>query len=164
MNDAEAFAPATVALPDGGRVLVFALAFPDRVRSLTLFGAFASLFPEGLAEGDAVGGDMDVASTVNYGRTLQEPMFRLRLRDHMLEVFDDMLDMLAANGQIVWVGAGALGHNSPPRRSPSARARASCASFSTRVKPGVGSPSACQISLVRYLSMPIAEPSTPDPV
>ena len=39
-------------------------------------------------------GDMDLASTVNYGRTLQEPTSRLKLRDKMLEIFDDTLKLL----------------------------------------------------------------------
>ena len=39
-------------------------------------------------------GDMNLASTVNYGRTLQEPTSRLKLRDKLLEVFDDTLKLL----------------------------------------------------------------------
>lgn len=39
-------------------------------------------------------GNMDLASTVNYGRTLQEPMSRLKIRDKMLEIFDDTLELL----------------------------------------------------------------------
>jgi argininosuccinate lyase len=37
---------------------------------------------------------MDLASVVNYGRTLQEPMSRLKMRDKMLEVMDDVLHLL----------------------------------------------------------------------
>lgn len=36
----------------GPMAILFALAFPDRVRSLTLFGAFANLFPDGLSEAE----------------------------------------------------------------------------------------------------------------
>jgi len=39
-------------------------------------------------------GDMDMASIVNYGRTLQEPMQRLKLRDKMVEVVDDIINLL----------------------------------------------------------------------
>ncbi len=39
-------------------------------------------------------GNMDIASMVNYGRTLQEPMWRLQLRDGMLNIFDDILELL----------------------------------------------------------------------
>ena len=69
---------------------------------------------------DAVGGDMDVASTVNYGRTLQEPMFRLRLRDHMIEIFDDFLEMLGLfhrlaeeNLDTIMVGHTHMNHGQP---------------------------------------------------
>ena len=39
-------------------------------------------------------GDMDTASIVNYGRTLQEPMSRLKLRTAMVDVFDDILELM----------------------------------------------------------------------
>jgi len=38
-------------------------------------------------------GDMDLASIVNYGRTLQEPMSRLKLRAKMVEIVDDILEI-----------------------------------------------------------------------
>lgn len=39
-------------------------------------------------------GDEATASAVNFGRTLQEPMYRIMLRDALLEVFDEALDLL----------------------------------------------------------------------
>ncbi len=39
-------------------------------------------------------GDEDLASVVNYGRTRQEPMSRLLLRDYQLDTVDAMLEML----------------------------------------------------------------------
>jgi argininosuccinate lyase len=42
----------------------------------------------------ALDGDEDLASMVNLGRTLQEPMTRLDLRDMMIEVFDDLIMLL----------------------------------------------------------------------
>jgi argininosuccinate lyase len=42
----------------------------------------------------ALDGDEDLASMVNLGRTLQEPMTRLDLRDKMIEVFDDLIVLL----------------------------------------------------------------------
>lgn len=41
-----------------------------------------------------LGDDMDTASIVNYGRTLQEPMLRMQLRDLMLDLFDDLLEIM----------------------------------------------------------------------
>lgn len=41
-----------------------------------------------------LGGDMDLASVVNYGRTLQEPMSRLKMRTKLLDVYDDTLHLL----------------------------------------------------------------------
>ncbi len=41
-----------------------------------------------------LGGDMDTASIVNYGRTLQEPMSRLMLRDAVLELIEDVLGLM----------------------------------------------------------------------
>ncbi len=65
-------------------------------------------------------GDMDLASTVNYGRTLQEPMWRLKLRDLMLDVFDDMLELLELihklcmeNLETVMVGRTHMNHGQP---------------------------------------------------
>lgn len=39
-------------------------------------------------------GDEDLGSVVNYGRTTQEPMSRLQLRDTALGIFDDILQLL----------------------------------------------------------------------
>ena len=39
-------------------------------------------------------GDIDTASIVNYGRTLQEPMSRMVLRAKMVEIFDDVLALM----------------------------------------------------------------------
>jgi argininosuccinate lyase len=39
-------------------------------------------------------GNMDLASIVNYGRTLQEPMSRLKMRASVLDLFDDLLRLL----------------------------------------------------------------------
>lgn len=41
-------------------------------------------------------GDEDLASVVNYGRTLQEPMSRMLLRDQQLDVFDQLLPAMTA--------------------------------------------------------------------
>jgi len=41
-------------------------------------------------------GDEDLASVVNYGRTRQEPMSRLLLRDYELDAIDALLEALAA--------------------------------------------------------------------
>ncbi|MBT3380802.1 MAG: hypothetical protein HN742_01470 [Lentisphaerae bacterium] len=38
--------------------------------------------------------DMDLASTINYGRTLQEPMSRLKMRNSILELFEDVLSLM----------------------------------------------------------------------
>jgi argininosuccinate lyase len=69
---------------------------------------------------DAVGGDMDLASTVNYGRTLQEPMFRLRQRDHMLEIFEDYLALLSKVHELagehldtIMIGQTHMNHGQP---------------------------------------------------
>ena len=51
----------------------------------------------------AVGGDEDLGSIVNLGRTLQEPMSRIDLRDKMLEVFDELL---ALQDAVLQVAAG----------------------------------------------------------
>ncbi|UCF97440.1 MAG: hypothetical protein JSV89_20050 [Spirochaetaceae bacterium] len=42
----------------------------------------------------ALNNDEDLASMINLGRTLQEPMFRLDLRDMLLETFDELLQLL----------------------------------------------------------------------
>ena len=43
---------------------------------------------------EKLGGDEDTASAVNYGRTLQEPMWRMAMRDAVLEVFDEAFGTL----------------------------------------------------------------------
>ncbi len=43
---------------------------------------------------EALDGDEDLASMVNLGRTLQEPMFRLDLRDMLLDTFDEAFQLL----------------------------------------------------------------------
>jgi len=69
---------------------------------------------------ESVGGDMDLASTVNYGRTLQEPMWRLRLRDYMLEIFDDYLlllgrihELAVENLETIMIGQTHMNHGQP---------------------------------------------------
>ena len=47
-----------------------------------------------------LGDDMDTASIVNYGRTLQEPMSRLMLRAKMVEIFDDILGLVATTHRL----------------------------------------------------------------
>jgi argininosuccinate lyase len=65
-------------------------------------------------------GDMDLASVVNYGRTLQEPMSRLKLRTKMLDLFDDNLKLAEslfrlaeANTDTVMVGYTHLNQGQP---------------------------------------------------
>ncbi len=82
-------------------VLLYQAGAIDRERAAKLIRALRETW--GMNKGvsgeerilEALGGDMDLASVVNYGRTLQEPMYRLRLRDHMLEIFEDYLALLA---------------------------------------------------------------------
>lgn len=66
------------------------------------------------------GGDMDLASTVNYGRTLQEPMSRMKLREKMLDIFDDTLKLLDVihrlcvdNTETIMVGYTHMFHGQP---------------------------------------------------
>lgn len=42
---------------------------------------------------DKLGGDDDAAAAINIGRTLQEPMIRLQLRDKLLDLFDVILEL-----------------------------------------------------------------------
>lgn len=42
----------------------------------------------------ALNGNEDLASMVNLGRTLQEPMSRLDLRDMMIDIFDNIINLL----------------------------------------------------------------------
>lgn len=67
-----------------------------------------------------LGGDMDLASVVNYGRTLQEPMSRLKMRTKMLDLFDDTLGLAEslfalaeANTETVMVGYTHLNQGQP---------------------------------------------------
>ena len=68
----------------------------------------------------ALDGDEDAASAVNLGRTLQEPMSRLRLREKLLDVLDltttclgTVLDMAEANVDTVMAGQTHLSHAQP---------------------------------------------------
>jgi argininosuccinate lyase len=63
---------------------------------------------------------MDLASVVNYGRTLQEPMSRLKMRDKLLEVIDDVLHLIETfqkkageHLDTVMVGYTHLNHGQP---------------------------------------------------
>ena len=69
---------------------------------------------------EVLGGDMDLASTVNYGRTLQEPMSRLRLRGMMLDVVDTIVALLetvhrlaAENLDTIMIGHTHMNHAQP---------------------------------------------------
>ena len=68
----------------------------------------------------ALDGDEDTASVVNLGRTLQEPMSRLRLREKLLDVLDlalrclgTLLDTAEANVDTVMAGQTHLSHAQP---------------------------------------------------
>lgn len=63
---------------------------------------------------------MDLASAVNYGRTLQEPMSRLKMRDKLLEVFEDVLGLIDTvqrlardNLDTIMIGHTHLNHGQP---------------------------------------------------
>jgi len=43
---------------------------------------------------DELDGDEYTASAVNYGRTLQEPMYRMAMREALLDVFDELFETL----------------------------------------------------------------------
>jgi len=65
-------------------------------------------------------GDEDTASAVNLGRTTQEPMSRLQLRDKMLDIFDlllkslgAVLDKAEANVDTIMAGQTHLSHAQP---------------------------------------------------
>ena len=67
-----------------------------------------------------LGGDEDTASAVNLGRTLQEPMSRLQLREKLLEVLDmtlgclaTLLDVAERNVETVMAGQTHLSHAQP---------------------------------------------------
>lgn len=53
-------------------------------------------------------GDEDLASVVNYGRTRQEPMSRLLLRDYQLDTFDALLEALAATLDVAEAQRGTI--------------------------------------------------------
>ncbi len=65
-------------------------------------------------------GDMDTASIVNYGRTLQEPMYRMKLRDKLMDVMDDLIELIQMthrmamdNLETVMVGHTHMNHGQP---------------------------------------------------
>jgi argininosuccinate lyase len=65
-------------------------------------------------------GDMDTASIVNYGRTLQEPMYRMKLRDKLMDLMDDLLELMTLthrmamdNLDTVMVGHTHMNHGQP---------------------------------------------------
>ncbi|MBN1865229.1 MAG: hypothetical protein JW808_10045, partial [Victivallales bacterium] len=65
-------------------------------------------------------GDEDTASAVNYGRTLQEPMYRMMLRDGILEVFDEafgtletLLDQAEKYADAMMAGQSHFSHAQP---------------------------------------------------
>ncbi len=69
---------------------------------------------------ETLGNDMDVASVVNYGRTLQEPMSRLMLRDMLLEILDDIISLMEtihsmamANRDTLMVAHTHMNHGQP---------------------------------------------------
>ncbi len=66
------------------------------------------------------GGDEDTASAVNYGRTLQEPMARMMMRDQLLNTFEELiaclgaiLDVAAQNLDTVMAGHSHWAHAQP---------------------------------------------------
>ena len=69
---------------------------------------------------DVLDGDMDTASIVNYGRTLQEPMYRMKLRDKLMDVIDDLLGLMdlthrtaMENLETIMVGHTHMNHAQP---------------------------------------------------
>ncbi len=65
-------------------------------------------------------GDEDLASIVNYGRTRQEPMSRLLLRDYQLDVIDALLETLGttldvadAQAETIMPGSTHMAHAQP---------------------------------------------------
>ncbi len=69
-------------------------------KAVTLFDALDKVLQQPKGWGgenqiaEVLDGDVDTASIVNYGRTLQEPMSRLQLRAKAIEVLDDILGLL----------------------------------------------------------------------
>ena len=69
---------------------------------------------------EELGGDEDLGSIINYGRTLQEPMSRLHMRARILELFDAfhelmtaVLDVAEANVDTVMTGHTHFAHGQP---------------------------------------------------
>lgn len=69
---------------------------------------------------DRLDGDEHTASAVNYGRTLQEPMHRMAMREALLEVFDeahealaDLLDMAEEHAETLMAGQSHFSHAQP---------------------------------------------------
>jgi len=67
-----------------------------------------------------LGGDEDTASAVNLGRTLQEPMSRLQMRDKLVDVsqllldtLETILDVAEANADTIMAGQTHLSHAQP---------------------------------------------------
>ncbi len=65
-------------------------------------------------------GDEDTASAVNLGRTLQEPMARMQMREALLDVFDDLhqalagvLDKAEENADAMMAGQSHFSHAQP---------------------------------------------------
>ena len=63
---------------------------------------------------------MDLASAVNYGRTLQEPMSRLKMRDKLIDVFEDIFELIetvqrvaSENLDTIMVGYTHMNHGQP---------------------------------------------------
>jgi argininosuccinate lyase len=69
---------------------------------------------------EKLGGDEYTASAVNLGRTLQEPMARLQMREKLLDVFDDLhaamevvLDKSEKNADAMMAGQSHFSHAQP---------------------------------------------------
>ena len=69
---------------------------------------------------EQLGGDEDTAAAVNYGRTLQEPMARMMMREQMLNTFGELLpcqatllDVAAENLDTVMAGHSHWSHAQP---------------------------------------------------
>jgi argininosuccinate lyase len=69
---------------------------------------------------ERLGGDEDTASAVNLGRTLQEPMARLQMREKLLDVIDDViralgvtLDKADENADAIMAGQSHFSHAQP---------------------------------------------------
>jgi len=69
---------------------------------------------------EKLGGDEHTASVVSYGRTLQEPMHRMAMRDALLEVFEeahaaasDLLDKAERHAETMMAGQSHFSHAQP---------------------------------------------------